>query len=526
MVSKDTLSDLRKAYKPKIPDSLFEPLRAEKQEGIKPIDPTAQSFFLNTAGQSKVILKKGGQTVPRPIRVGVLFSGGQASGGHNVICGLFDVLKKLHRESTLVGFIGGPGGLVKGESVELTEQKLSFFRNQGGFDLIGSGRTKIETDEQFASSAKVATTLNLDGLVIIGGDDSNTNAALLAEYFVKNKIQTNVIGVPKTIDGDLKNEEIEISFGFDTATKTFSDTIGNIARDALSAKKYFFFVKLMGRSASHIALECALQTHPNLCLIGEEIEKNKTTLKELVDHVLELINKRQKSGKNYGVILIPEGIIEFLPDVRALISELNPLAGKEIEEVKEKLSRGALQTFLQIPDVIKKQLLLDRDPHGNVQVSKIETDQLLIEAIKQRELAAKLNAQGHFCGYEGRSCLPSNFDANYCYTLGGCAAHLLFLGYTGYMAVVQNLKDSPKNWKLAGVPLVGMIHLENRKGKQVPVIKKALVDLQGAPFQRFAKERKGWEVEESFRYPGPMQFFGPEAITDAITLTLQLERGN
>lgn len=452
-------------------------------------------------------------------KVGVVLSGGQAPGGHNVIIGLFDALKELNAGSSLIGFLNGPSGIIEKKYKELNAEFLAGYRNTGGFDMIGSGRTKIETPEQFAAAEKVCRELDLDGLVIIGGDDSNTNAALLAEYFLSKDCKTSVIGVPKTIDGDLKNEHIETSFGFDTACKVYSEIIGNLERDALSAKKYWFFVKIMGRSASHVALECALQTHPNITLIGEEIEAQKKTLEQIVNQITDVINKRAAQGKNYGVVIIPEGIIEFIPEFKQLIKELNQLLaeGKNVDQ----LSEQSAHVFHMLPELIQKQLLLDRDPHGNVQVSKIETERLLIEMVKPK--VPKLSPQPLFCGYEGRSCFPSNFDCQYCYALGQVAALLIDGGATGYMACVSDLAFPVSDWKCSGVPLVSMMHMEVRKGKSKPVIRKALVDLDGAAFEYFAAHRNKWAIEDDYRFPGPIQYFGPSELTDVITLTLENE---
>lgn len=459
-----------------------------------------------------------------PLRVGVVLSGGQAPGGHNVISGLFDALKKLNRESRLFGFQNGPSGIIDNKHIEITEAALAPYRNQGGFDIIGSGRTKIETPEQFSAAEKTAKTLNLDGLVIIGGDDSNTNAALLAEYFLSKGCSTKVVGVPKTIDGDLKNEFIEISFGFDTATKTYSEIIGNILRDSLSAKKYYYFVKVMGRSASHIALECALKTHSNITLISEEVEEKKMSLMEIVHSICDIIIARAAKGKDFGVILIPEGIVEFIPEFRQLITELNALLTKELKFDPSQLTEPSGKCFKALPPEIRAQLLMDRDPHGNVQVSKIETERLFIDLVKaelkNRKSAGtytgKFSAQPHFCGYEGRSCLPSNFDSQYCYALGHVAAMLIDAGATGYMSCVRALTRPVDEWQIAGIPLVTMMNIEERYGKPKPVIKKALVELDGKAFQKFKKMRDQWAIQDEYSNPGPIQFYGPAAISESI----------
>jgi pyrophosphate--fructose-6-phosphate 1-phosphotransferase len=473
----------------------------------------------------------------KPLKIGVVLSGGQASGGHNVITGLFDALKKMHRDSQVIGFLNGPSGIVEGKHKELDATMLANFRNTGGFDLIGSGRTKIETEEQLKHSLQVVKTAGLDGLVVIGGDDSNTNAAVLAEYFLKQGCQTQVIGVPKTIDGDLQNEWLEISFGFDTACKTYSEMISNLARDALSAKKYTHFIKLMGRSASHIALECALQTHPNLTLIAEEVVDKKQTIKEITADITEVVMQRSEAGKNYGLILIPEGLIELIPEMNALIGELNTflakpdiaaLAPKDIlEKVKTTLKGEIGKTFAFLPESIQKQLLLDRDPHGNVQVAHINTEELFIETVtkelKSRGFKGKFSPLQHSFGYEGRAGFPSNFDATYCYALGFTAAALIREGYSGYMASLKDLVAPSKLWSPIGIPLTSLMHLEMRKGKKRPVIEKALVDLNGKPFKTFKSRRERWKVEDDYCFPGPIQFFGDPSITDSVPIIVQLK---
>ncbi|MGZ3634039.1 MAG: diphosphate--fructose-6-phosphate 1-phosphotransferase [Parachlamydiaceae bacterium] len=466
----------------------------------------------------------------KPLRVGVLFSGGQAAGGHNVITGLYDALKTLHADSALVGFTGGPGGLICGHSQELTASLLSKYRNLGGFDLLGSDRTKLEPSTQ-AKVLEQVRRLKLDGLVIVGGDDSNTNAAFLAEYFLAHGCATKVIGVPKTIDGDLKSENVGISFGFDTAAKTYSTLIGNLARDALSAKKYYYFVKLMGRTASHLALECALQTQINYTLIGEEIAASKASLKDVIDSIADCICERSKHSKNYGVILIPEGVLEFIEDCRHLMEELVAL-GEDVnyERVVEELSPKSKQCFLLFPKSIQLQLLLDRDPHGNLQVSKIETERLLIELVteelEKRKVAknydGKFNPQPLFFGYEGRSCTPSNFDANYCYALGYVAAGLIYNGLTGYMSALEQLAHPAEKWLPIGVPLLSLMGFETRKGAKKAVIKKTLVNLEGKPFAIFKENRARWAKEDEYRYPGPIQYFGPQELTEQVTYTLAL----
>jgi len=479
------------------------------------------------------------------INVGVILSGGQAPGGHNVIAGLYDGIKAGNPESRLYGFLGGPSGILEDKAMELTGDYIDLFRNTGGFDIIGSGRTKLETDEQFDQALKVCRARNISAVVIIGGDDSNTNAAMLAEYFASKKAGVQVIGVPKTIDGDLKNEHIEISFGFDTATKTYAELIGNIMRDANSAKKYWHFIKLMGRSASHIALECALATRPNVCFISEEVEEKKQTLKELVDGVVDTIKTRGDNGENFGVVLIPEGLIEFIPEMKKLIGELNDLMAEneahfatlknfddQASWINKTLSRDASYAFSSLPGNIQRQLLMDRDPHGNVQVSRIETEKLIIEMVEDRlkelknqgKFGGKFSAQNHFFGYEGRCAFPSNFDADYCYSLGYNAFFLIANGLTGYMSSIRNTARPAKEWQAGGVPVTMMMNLEVRHGKPKPVIRKALVELDGKPFRAFAAKRDEWAVKTSFFYPGAIQYYGPDEVCNRPTETLLLEQ--
>lgn len=531
MINEHSLEKERRKYKPHLPHVLknIESVECVEGEAIS-VEEEIQALFEKTCQQPMIRFKQASSTQPSaPLRVGVVLSGGQAPGGHNVIIGLYDALKKIHPNCRLFGFLEGPSGIIENRYQELTEEILDPFRNTGGFDLIGSGRTKIETPEQLEASRKNCEALKLNGLVIIGGDDSNTNAAILAEFFVRNHCDTNVIGVPKTIDGDLKNAYVPASFGFDTAVKIYSEMIGNISRDALSAKKYTHFIKLMGRSASHIALECALQTHPNLTLIGEEVADKKMTLKQITDMICDLICKRAEEKKNYGVILIPEGLVEFVPEMKTLIQELNRFLSKGEENVASKLSSAAKETFEFLPKEIAEQLLLDRDPHGNVQVSHIATDQLLIHIVKKElknrpSYQGKFAAVGHFFGYEGRCGFPSNFDADYCYALGYTASKLIASGYTGYMSVLQKLNDPPPEWEAAGIPLTAMMKIEERKGKQKPVIQKALVDLKGEPFKYFAGQREKWSVQDHYRYPGPIQLMGPPHLCDETTFTLKLEK--
>lgn len=468
-----------------------------------------------------------------PLRVGVVFSGGQASGGHNVIAGLYDALQVINPNSKLVGFLDGPIGIIKNRSIDLNADTIAPFRNQGGFDLLASGRDKIETKEDLTQSMKTVQENQLDGLVIIGGDDSNTNAAVLAEYFIENGVDCSVVGVPKTIDGDLQNEYVSISFGFDTACKTYAEIIGNIARDSLSAKKYYFFIKLMGRSASHIALETAMQTHPNLTLIGEEIHANKTTLQEVVFEIADLITKRAERNKNYGVILIPEGVIEFIPEFRELIAELNQLSfpNEGVDAfLEDKLSSESYKCWKVLTPLIQQQLLMTRDPHGNVQVSKIETERFLIDLVteelikrkKEGNYSGKFSAQPLFCGYEGRAALPSHFDSNYCYHLGFVAASLIGNKQTGYMACVNNLSMPVDSWEGMGVPLAPEMHLELRHGKEKPVIKKALVDIKSQLFLDFKNLRKSWAIDDDYKYPGSIQLFGPSELINAVTFTVNI----
>ncbi|MFI5333765.1 MAG: diphosphate--fructose-6-phosphate 1-phosphotransferase [Chlamydiales bacterium] len=514
-----SLERLRRNFRPQVPTLLKEPgsLDFFKEELLpRPKSEEIKTHFPRTFGQPFLSAQfTTSRKKNSPLRIGALFSGGQASGGHNVLAGLFDALHLLHRDSKLIGFLGGPSGVLEGKHQELTKELLDPYRNMGGFDLIGSGRTKIETLEQLEAARKVVEGLDLDGLVIIGGDDSNTNAAFLAEYFLSKNCRTRVVGVPKTIDGDLKNAYVEISFGFDTATKVYSELIGNIARDAASAAKYYHFIKLMGRTASHITLECALATHPNLAIISEECAEKNKTLHQIVEEIADLICKRAAVNKNFGVILVPEGLLEFLPEIKTLIGE------------------GASQNnklFSELPESIQKQLLLERDPHGNVQVSLIETELLLIELVtkelndrsKKGDYQGKFAAQSHFFGYEGRAAFPSNFDANYCQALGFSAALLLAHGYTGYMAVVLNLDASVEKWEVGGVPLTHLMHMEMRKGKSKPVVQKALVDLKGSAFMHFAQARERWATDDLYRFPGPIQFFGDPSVTDTLPLTMTL----
>ena len=547
------ISALQKAryeYKPKLPESLLGPAGDIEVETGSPTGAIAdtealKNIFKHSYGKPLVVFKKGKNAdTGRELRVGVILSGGQAPGGHNVIAGLYDGLKKGNPSSKLYGFLGGPSGLIENKHLLFTDDFIDRYRNTGGFDIIGSGRTKIETDEQFAAALKNADALGLNALVIIGGDDSNTNAALLAEYFLDKGSNIQVIGCPKTIDGDLKNENIETSFGFDTACKTYSELIGNICRDANSAKKYWHFIKLMGRAASHIALECALQTQPNICLISEEIEEKKLSLNQIVEDICSSIVKRAENKENFGVILIPEGLVEFVPEMKNLIHELNDiLSGGDGEFAKctsftdqlnwlsSKISKSSHSFLQSLPREIARQLLMDRDPHGNVQVSRIETEKLLIGMVEKRLeklkkegiYRGKFSALGHFFGYEGRCAFPSNFDADYCYTLGFGAFVLIASGLTAYLSSVKNLKAPAREWAAGGVPLTMMMNMEQRHGTKKPVIKKALVDLNGAPFKAFDKARDTWAVKTSFMVPGAIQYYGPSEICDEPTKTLKLE---
>jgi len=539
----------RALYEPKLPQALKGPVSLKEGAPTTSVgdQETIQKLFPNTYGQPVITLEKSDkQQVTPVVKVGVILSGGQAPGGHNVIAGLFDGLKTLHPDNQLYGFLGGPSGLVEHKYIELTHEIIDEYRNTGGFDIIGSGRTKLEDPEQFDKGAVICHKLGINAIVIIGGDDSNTNACILAEYYAQNKAGIQVIGCPKTIDGDLKNEMIETSFGFDTACKVYSELIGNIQRDANSSKKYYHFIRLMGRSASHIALECALQTHPNLCIISEEVEAKKMTLNDIVNQIANLIASRAKEGYNFGSILVPEGLIEFIPAMKVLISELNDLLAHNgvfnaipndegrRQYVIQHLTPESAEVFQSIPAAIGKQLTLDRDPHGNVQVSLIETEKLLIEMTKHRlaemkakgEYKGKFQAVNHFFGYEGRCATPSNFDADYCYSLGYTASALISAGKTGYITSVRNLTAPANEWIAGGVPITMMMNIERRHGKEKPVIKKALVELDGAPFKFFAQHRDDWaKGNKHYIFPGPIQYGGSAGVCDQPTKTLLLERG-
>jgi diphosphate-dependent phosphofructokinase len=545
------LQQERAKYQPKLPKSLQGAVKVVLGEATQSIadQQDIAGLFPNTYGMPLITFEEGAETeFTQPVNVGVILSGGQAPGGHNVIAGIFDGVKRLNPEGKLYGFLGGPGGLVDHKYMEITAGYLETYRNTGGFDIIGSGRTKLEEAEQYDKGLEILKALNIKALVIIGGDDSNTNACVLAEYYKEKNAGVQVIGCPKTIDGDLKNEMIETSFGFDTATKVYSELIGNIERDSNSAKKYWHFIKLMGRSASHIGLECALQTQPNICLISEEVAEKKQTLHEIVDNMAEVVALRASKGDNFGVALIPEGLIEFIPEMKVLINELNDLLaeGSETEMefkaiaeddlrreyVADRLTPESSLLFLFLPPGIAKQLTADRDPHGNVQVSLIQTESLLGEMVKKRlkemkkegKYKGKFGTQYHFFGYEGRCAAPSNFDADYCYSLGVTAAMLVGQGKTGYMASVRNLTAPAEEWIAGGVPVTMMMNMERRHGHMKPVIQKALVELEGAPFKFFAANRKKWAEETCFVYPGPIQYFGPSAVCDQPTMTLKLEK--
>lgn len=499
------LAEARKKAVPKLPRALEKIDKLVPELGEKsPVDPAIAPLFPHLSRE--IIRFKEGAFKCAPLKVGVVLSGGQAPGGHNVICGLYRALKTLNPASSLIGFLDGPKGIIDNRFKVLDEAIIAEYLNSGGFDMIGSGRTKIETSEQFQKA--LDSCKGLDGLVIIGGDDSNTNAALLAEYFLSNDVQTRVIGVPKTIDGDLANEYIETSFGFDTACKVYSEIIGNILKDTLSAKKYWYFIKLMGRSASHITLECAFQTHPNLTLIAEE----SASLDSIVKKIVDLIETRKSQGKNYGAILIPEGLIEFIPELKALISALNKTLNPN------ELSQDLKALFYSLPELIQKQLTMDRDPHGNVQVSKIDTERFFIELVKEK-VNGDFSPQPLFFGYEGRSAFPSEFDAEYCYALGYLAALLIAHKVTGAIASIQDLKKDVKEWKIAGVPLISMMHIEERKGVKKPVIAKKLVDVNGPLYKRFKEEESKWN--DDYQTPGPIQFFGPSALVNKRTYTLE-----
>ena len=550
------LSPLQKAryeYSPKLPGMLRNGIaEIAVKEGEKTTSAADQEkiaeLFPNTYGEPEVTFEKGQNTsAAKKQVVGVILSGGQAPGGHNVVSGLYDALKATNKENVLIGFKGGPSGLIEDNFIVFDDAYINEYRNTGGFDIIGSGRTKLETEEQFKIATEVCKKHGITAIVIIGGDDSNTNACVLAEYMAAHKTGVQVIGCPKTIDGDLKNEDIEISFGFDTATKTYSELIGNIERDCNSAKKYWHFIKVMGRSASHVALECALECQPNICLISEEVKAKKQSLSEIADYIADAVEKRAADGNNFGVVVIPEGVVEFVPEFSALISEINELlAGSKADAfnaleswaekyafIEKGLSKEAMEVFAILPQAIQQQLFLERDPHGNIQVSLIESEKLFAalvgDKLKARKAAGtytgKYATQTHFFGYEGRCAFPSNFDADYCYSLGYNAFMLIQYGYNGYLSKVSNLSRPAEEWVAGGMPITKMMNIERRHGEDKPVIKKALVELDGKPFKYFEAHRDEWAVETSYVFPGAIQYYGPTEVCDITTRTLALEQG-
>lgn len=545
-MEKSALQIARAAYQPKLPLGLRGNVSIKEGEPTQSVgnQEEIKALFPNTYGMPLV------EFVPcdeaktyEAMNIGIILSGGQAPGGHNVICGLYDGLKRQNPASRLYGFLMGPGGLVDHKYIELTDEIIDEYRNTGGFDMIGSGRTKLEEVSQFESGMEIIRQLGIKAIVIIGGDDSNTNACVLAEYYAAKQYGVQVIGCPKTIDGDLKNDQIETSFGFDTACKTYAEVIGNIQRDANSARKYWHFIKLMGRSASHIALECALQCQPNVCIVSEEVEAKNMTLDDIVTYIAGVVAKRAANGNNFGTVLIPEGLIEFIPAVKKLIAQLNDLLAtaeaatvapeEQREWILKKLSAENAAIYESLPEGVARQLTMERDPHGNVQVSLIETEKLLSEMVskklqqwkKEGKYTGKFAAQHHFFGYEGRCAAPSNYDADYCYALGTSAAQLVANGKTGYMAIVKNTTAPAEQWIAGGVPITMMMNMERRHGEMKPVIKKALVRLDGAPFQEFAAHREEWAEKTCFVYPGPIQYFGPSEVCDQCTMTLKLEQG-
>ena len=545
-MEKSALQIARAAYQPKLPKGLRGNVSIKEGAPTQSVGDQEEikRLFPNTYGMPLVeFVPSDEKKTYEPTNIGVILSGGQAPGGHNVICGLYDELKKQNPASKLYGFLMGPGGLVNHKYIEITEDIINEYRNTGGFDMIGSGRTKLEEESQFEAGLTILKELNIKAVVIIGGDDSNTNACVLAEYYAAHNAGVRVIGCPKTIDGDLKNDQIETSFGFDTACKTYAEVIGNIQRDANSARKYWHFIKLMGRSASHIALECALQCQPNVCIVSEEVEEKNQTLDDIVTYIADVVAHRAADGNNFGTVLIPEGLIEFIPAMKRLIAELNDLlatpeaatvpADEQRAWILGKLSAENAAIYESLPEGVARQLTMERDPHGNVQVSLIETEKLLSEMVgkklaawkKEGKYTGKFAAQHHFFGYEGRCAAPSNYDADYCYALGTSAAQLVANGKTGYMAIVKNTTAPAEEWVAGGVPITMMMNMERRSGKMKPVIKKALVRLDGAPFKEFAAHRDEWAVKTSFVYPGPIQYFGPTEVCDQCTMTLRLEQG-
>ena len=549
------ISPLQKAryeYSPKLPGMLRHGIadicvnEGEATQSVADQDKI-KALFPNTYGKNEITFEKGQNTSENKKQVvGVILSGGQAPGGHNVVCGLYDALKATNPENVLYGFKGGPSGLIEDNYLIFDDEYINEFRNTGGFDIIGSGRTKLETEEQFAVASEVCKKHGITAIVIIGGDDSNTNAAVLAEYFAAHNTGVQVIGCPKTIDGDLKNEDIECSFGFDTATKTYSELIGNIERDCNSAKKYWHFIKVMGRSASHVALECALKTQPNICLISEEVAEKKMSLSQIADYIADSVAERAANGMNFGVAIIPEGVVEFVPEFSVLIQEINELlAGSKADEfnalpswadkyafIEKGLTKESMAVFAILPQAIQQQLFLERDPHGNVQVSLIESEKLFSALVKDKLEArraagtynGKFNALHHFLGYEGRCAFPSNFDADYCYSLGYNAFMLIQYGYTGYLSKVSNLSAPANEWVAGGMPITKMMNMERRHGEDKPVIKKALVELDGAPFKFFESHREEWAKDTCFVYPGAIQYYGPTEVCDITTITLALEQ--
>ena len=543
-MEKSALQLARAAYQPKLPKALQGAVKVKEGAPTQSVDNQEEikALFPNTYGMPLIEFEQSDVANTAKMNVGVILSGGQAPGGHNVITGLFDTIKKLNPENRLFGFILGPGGLVDHQYMEITADFIDDYRNTGGFDMIGSGRTKLEKVDQFEKGLEIIRELDIKAIVIIGGDDSNTNACVLAEYYAAKKYGVQVIGCPKTIDGDLKNDQIETSFGFDTACKTYSELIGNIERDCNSARKYWHFIKVMGRSASHIALECALQCQPNICLISEEVEAKGMSLDDIVEYIANAVAQRAADGNNFGTVIIPEGVIEFIPAIKKLIAQLNDvLALPEAKEIsrdeqvdfaKSHLTEENLKVFNSLPVGVARQLALDRDPHGNVQVSLIETEKLLSTMVAQRlekmkkegKFVGKFGTQHHFFGYEGRCAAPSNFDADYCYALGTSAAQLIANGKTGYMAIVKNTTAKTDEWKAGGVPITMMMNMEKRAGEMKPVIRKALVELDGAPFKEFAAHRDEWARKTAYVYPGPIQYWGPSEVCDQPTMTLALEQ--
>ena len=543
-MEKSALQIARSAYQPKLPQALQGAVKIKEGAPTQSVDNQEEikKLFPNTYGMPIVEFEPSEEAQNKRMNVGIILSGGQAPGGHNVITGLFDQVKKLNPENRLYGFILGPGGLVDHNYMELTKDIIDEYRNTGGFDMIGSGRTKLEKVDQFEKGLEIIRELDIQAIVIIGGDDSNTNACVLAEYYAAKNYGVQVIGCPKTIDGDLKNEQIETSFGFDTACKTYSELIGNIERDCNSARKYWHFIKVMGRSASHIALECALQCQPNICLISEEIEAKEQSLDDIVEYIAAAVAQRAADGNNFGTVIVPEGVIEFIPAIKKLIAQLNDVLAtpeaqnlgrsEQIDFVKQHISEDNLAVFNSLPTSVARQLALDRDPHGNVQVSLIETEKLLSSMVaaklekwkKEGKFCGKFAAQHHFFGYEGRCAAPSNFDADYCYALGTSAAQLIANGKTGYMAIVKNTTAPADQWIAGGVPITMMMNMEKRNGEMKPVIRKALVELDGAPFKAFAAAREKWARETCYVYPGPIQYWGPTEVCDKPTITLELEQ--